>query len=579
MQIYIDDMAVEARMGESLLAIVQRMGLDSQDLSKRPLAADLGGEVFTLNYVPCREQDKLPASVGFRERRGIRRSKGRISLIRYGENRGQRVYDRTLLFVFLLAVRELFPEAHVKVNYAIGAGLYITVKKDTPLVRSEVDALRRKCKEIVAADYVLERKRLDIDEAIAFFEKDGQTDKVRLLNYRQFTFFDIYRHGDYVDYFYGEMCPSTGYASVMNLQYEAPGLFLLRPSAKDVNKPSTYVKSPRFAAVFAESDRWAGLMHCSSVADLNDMVMNGSVRELIRVNEALHEKRFAEIASEIVARGARAILIAGPSSSGKTTSANRLCTQLRVLGKTPLLFSLDDYYKDRSLVEPEPDGTFDYEHIKMIDVERFNEDLSALLRGESVEPPVFDFATGRSLPGGKAIRLTADTPLIIEGLHALNPQLLTPEIDPKDVFKLYVSALTTLNLDDHNRIPTSDVRLLRRLVRDYLTRGATVERTLTMWDSVQRGEHRWIFPYQEGADAIFNTALVYELAVLKRHIFPLLQSADPTSPCYDQVRNIVKFLNYVQDASVEDEIPPTSILREFIGGNTFYLKREAETYA
>ena len=355
MQIYIDDMAVEARMGESLLAIVQRLGLDSQDLSKRPLAADLGGEVFTLNYVPCREQDKLPASVGFRERRGIRRSKGRISLIRYGENRGQRVYDRTLLFVFLLAVRELFPEAHVKVNYAIGAGLYITVKKDTPLVRSEVDALRRKCKEIVAADYVLERKRLDIDEAIAFFEKDGQTDKVRLLNYRQFTFFDIYRHGDYVDYFYGEMCPSTGYASVMNLQYEAPGLFLLRPSAKDVNKPSTYVKSPRFAAVFAESDRWAGLMHCSSVADLNDMVMNGSVRELIRVNEALHEKRFAEIASEIVARGARAILIAGPSSSGKTTSANRLCTQLRVLGKTPLLFSLDDYYKDRSLVEPEPD--------------------------------------------------------------------------------------------------------------------------------------------------------------------------------------------------------------------------------
>ena len=576
MQIFIDGNPVEAKAGESLLSIVHRLGLDSPDLGKRPLAADLGGEVFTLNYVPCREQDRLPASVGYRERKGIRRSKGQITLIRYGENRGQRVYERTLLFVFLLAVRELFPEAHVKVNYAIGAGLYITIQKQTPLTKTEVDALRRKCREIVAADYVLERKRLDIDEAIAFFEKDGQTDKVRLLNYRQFTFFDIYRHGDYVDYFYGEMCPSTGYANVMNLQYEAPGLFLLRPSAKDVNKPSTYVKSPRFAAVFAESNRWASLMHCASVADLNDMVMSGSVRELIRVNEALHEKRFAEIASEIVSRGARAILIAGPSSSGKTTSANRLCTQLRVLGKTPLLFSLDDYYKDRSLVEPEPDGTFDFEHIKMIDVERFNRDLSALLRGEEVEPPIFDFSTGQSLPGGRTIRLTADTPLIIEGLHALNPQLLTPEIDPKDVFKLYVSALTTLNLDDHNRIPTSDVRLLRRLVRDYLTRGATIERTLNMWDSVQRGEQRWIFPYQEGADAIFNTALVYELSVLKRHIFPLLQSADPTSPCYDQVRNIVKFLNYVQDASVEDEIPPTSILREFIGGNTFYLRNGRE---
>ena len=571
MQISIDGNPVEAKIGESLLDIVRRMGLDSADLSERPLAADLGGEVFTLNYVPCREQDRLPAAVGYRERRAIRHSKGIIKLIRYGENRGQRVYERTLLFVFLLAVRELFPDAHVKVNYAVGAGLYISMKKETPLTKSEVDALRRKCREIVAADYVLERRRLDIDEAIAFFEKDKQTDKVRLLNYRQFTFFDIYQLGEYVDYFYGEMCPSTGYANVMNLQYEAPGLFLLRPAAKDVNKPSTYVKSPRLSSVFAESDRWAGLMHCSCVADLNDMVMNGTVRELIRVNEALHEKRFAEIAGEIVARGARAILIAGPSSSGKTTSANRLCTQLRVLGKTPLLFSLDDYYKDRSLVEPEPDGTFDYEHIKMIDVERFNEDLSALLRGEEAEPPVFDFATGRSLPGGRSIRLTEDTPLIIEGLHALNPQLLTPEIDPKDVFKLYVSALTTLNLDDHNRIPTSDVRLLRRLVRDYLTRGATIERTLSMWDSVQKGEQRWIFPYQEGADAIFNTALVYELAVLKKHIFPLLQTADPTSPCYDQVRNIVKFLNYVQDASVEDEIPPTSILREFVGGNTFYL--------
>ena len=441
MQIFIDNVPVEAQTGESLLTIVRRLGLDTVDLRQRPLAADLGGEVFTLNYVPCREQDKLPAAVGYRERRGIRRSKGRISLIRYGENRGQRVYERTLLFVFLLAVRELFPEAHVRVNYAIGAGLYITLAKETPLVRAEVDALRRKCREIVAADYVLERKRVDIDEAIAFFEKDGQRDKVRLLNYRQFTFFDIYRHEDYVDYFYGEMCPSTGYASVMNLQYEAPGLFLLRPSSKDINKPSTYVKSPRFAAVFAESDRWARLMHCASVADLNDMVMSGSVRELIRVNEALHEKRFAEIAGEIVARGARAILIAGPSSSGKTTSANRLCTQLRVLGKTPLLFSLDDYYKDRSLVEPEPDGTFDYEHIKMIDVAQFNQDLSALLRGEAVTPPTFDFSTGRSLPGDRTIRLTEDTPMVIEGLHALNPQLLTPEIDPKDVFRLYVSAL------------------------------------------------------------------------------------------------------------------------------------------
>ena len=572
MQIFIDGNPVEAQIGESLLSIVRRLGLDSSDLGKRPLAADLGGEVFTLNYVPWRTQDKLPASVGYRERRGIRRSKGRIKLIRYGEHRGERIYERTLLFIFCLAVRELFPQAHIQMKYAIGAGIYITLEKETPLTKDEVSALRQKCRQIVAADYVLERKRLDIDEAIAFFEKDHQQDKVRLLNYRQFTFFDVYQVKDYVDYFYGEMAPSTGYASVLDLKFQAPGVLLLRPSSQDVNKPSTHEKSPRFAAVFEESDRWGQLMRCASVADLNDMVESGSVRELIRVNEALHEKRFAEIAEQIVKRNARAILLAGPSSSGKTTSANRLCIQLRVLGKTPLLFSLDDYYKDRSLVEPEPDGTFDYEHIKMIDVERFNEDLSALLRGEEVTPPAFDFSTGKSLPGHRTIRLDENTPLVIEGLHALNPQMLTPEIDRKDVFKLYVSALTTLNLDDHNRIPTSDVRLLRRLVRDYLTRGASVERTLDMWGSVQRGAQRWIFPYQESADAIFNSALVYELAVLKKHIFPLLQSVDPGSACYDQVRSIIKFLNYVQDAPVEDEIPPTSILREFIGGNTFYRK-------
>jgi uridine kinase len=242
-----------------------------------------------------------------------------------------------------------------------------------------------------SADYILERKRLDIDEAITFFEKDGQTDKVRLLNYRQFTFFDIYRHGDYVDYFYGEMCPSTGYANVMNLQYEAPGLFLLRPSAKDVNKPSTYVKSPRFAAVFAESNRWASLMHCASVADLNDMVMSGSVRELIRVNEALHEKRFAEIASEIVSRGARAILIAGPSSSGKTTFSHRLSAQLRARGLNPKPIALDNYYLNRDQMPIDEFGQKDFEALEALDIEQFNEDMTRLLKGERVELPTFNF--------------------------------------------------------------------------------------------------------------------------------------------------------------------------------------------
>ena len=274
----------------------------------------------------------------------------------------------------------------------------------------------------------------------------------------------------------------------------------------------------------------------------------------------------------IFQRGAKAVLIAGPSSSGKTTSANRLATQLRVLGKSPILLSLDDYYIDRKYVKPDENGQIDYEHLNMIDVPQFNRDLEALLDGKTVEIPTFDFATGSRLYNGHEVTLKDDAILIIEGLHALNPALLTPAIDKKRVFKLFVSALTTINLDDHNRIPTTDVRLLRRMVRDYLTRGSSIERTLGMWESVQRGERRWIFPYQESADAIMNTALVYELCVLKKHIYPLLSAVSPGEPCYDEVLNIIKFLNYISDAAVEDEIPPTSILREFVGGNAFYRK-------
>lgn len=570
MHITIDGYPVDAQPGESLLTLIRRLGLDSNSLYTRPLAADMGGEVFTLNYEPVREKDALPQTVGYQQRRAIRESNGQIKLIRYNEDRGVKVYERTLLFVFFLAVRELFPDARLQVDYAIGGGVYIEVQRKEPLTEADVNALRKKCREIVEADYPLVRQRLDVDEAISLFERDGQEDKVRLLKWRRFTFFDVYRHEEYVDYFYGEMAPSTGYAWVMDLAFAAPGIVLLRPSAKNWDVPAVYVNSPRLRETFARSDAWCALMHCATVADLNSMVADHSVRELVRVNEALHEKRFAEIAQHIADREAMAILMAGPSSSGKTTSANRLCTQLRVLGKTPILLSLDDYYKDRSLVAPEPDGSFDFEHIKMIDVDRFKEDLSDLLRGKAVEIPRFDFATGRSFQSGRVLKLNEDTPVVIEGIHGLNPALLPDNVDKSRVYKLFVSAITTLNLDNHNRIANSDVRLLRRLVRDYLTRGASVERTLGMWDSVQRGEQRWIFPYQEEADDIFNTALVYELAVLKKHIFPLLQTVAPGNPCYDQVRAIVKFLNYVQDASIEDEIPPTSILREFIGGNTFY---------
>ena len=313
-------------------------------------------------------------------------------------------------------------------------------------------------------------------------------------------------------------------------------------------------------------------MGCETVADLNELVESGGVRELIRVNEALHEKRFSQIADMICERGARAVLLAGPSSSGKTTSANRLATQLRVHGKKPILMSLDDYYLDRDKIPTEPDGSVDLEHINTIDTALFSQHLGQLLVGEEVELPSFNFKAGKREWNGHRLRLCDDTVIIVEGLHALNPVLLPKQLDKGQVFKMYVSPLLPLNLDDHNRIASRYLRLLRRTVRDYETRGASVQQTLSMWDSVRRGEERWIFPFQENADVIFNSSTLYELAVLKRHIFPLLDAIGPEDDCYDQVRGIVKILNYVYEADVDDEIPPTSIVREFIGGNSFYRK-------
>ena len=329
---------------------------------------------------------------------------------------------------------------------------------------------------------------------------------------------------------------------------------------------------PNFFAVYNEGERWCGLMECETVADLNDLTGSGRIRELIRVNEALHEKRYSQIADQVCRRGARVVMLAGPSSSGKTTSAHRLATQLRVYGKKPILMSLDDYYIDRDKIAPGPDGKLDLEHINTLDTDLFRQDIHSLLDGEEVSLPTFNFLTGRREWRGDTLRLNPDSVVIVEGLHGLNPLMLPENVDKNLIFRMYVSPLLPLNLDDHNRIPTSYLRLLRRIVRDYETRGSSVQRTLDMWDSVRQGEKRWIFPYQENADVIFNSSTLYELAVLKKHIFPLLTAVEPEEECYDEVRNIVKVLNYVQEADVDDEIPPTSLVREFIGGNTFYRK-------
>ena len=566
MKLIIDGMTVIARPEQSLLDIVRELGLLKGKLSTDPIAAKISGRVFTLNYIPVREKDvKIRESM----RKAMAASGGVIRLIRYSDHAGRDAYTKTAQFVMFLAIKRLWPEAHAKMNCTVGSGLYVKV---SGAENFSAEVLKKEIERIVAENITLRRRRVATADAIEYFKSTGEDDKARLLGYRKKERIDLYESDNFADYYYGEMAPSTEFLRSWDIIPAPEGFIFIFPDVKNPDKVADYKDMPNFFGVYTEGKRWGELMGVQTVADLNERVESGGIRELIRVNEALHEKRFSQIADMICERGARAAMLAGPSSSGKTTSANRLATQLRVHGKAPILMSLDDYYIDRDKIPREPDGSIDLEHINTIDTELFSEHLQMLLSGEEVELPSFNFKTGRREWTGHKLRLYDNTVIIVEGLHALNPVLIPKELDMNSIFRIYVSPLLPLNLDDHNRIATSYLRLLRRTVRDYETRGASVQRTLSMWDSVRSGEEKWIFPFQEHADVIFNSSTIYELAVLKRHIFPLLLAIQPEDECYDQVRAMVKILNYIHEADVDDEIPPTSIVREFIGGNSFYRK-------
>ena len=543
MKLTIDGRPVTVEPQQTLLDLVKTMGLYCDNLSEVPLAAKFAGEVFTLNYIPLRQKDAHP------ERESVRRAVAASGGV--------------------LAMHQLWPSAKTQMSCNVGSGIYFEV---SGAVNFSAERLKVRVQTLVDQDLPLIRSRMSTADAIQYYTEHGQEDKARLLAYRELDTVDIYRHDDFIDYYYGEMAPSTGFLRVWDILPAPDGFLFVLPDSMDPDRLAAPPQLPKITSVYADGKDWCELMDCETVADLNGLVDTGRVRELIRVNEALHEKHFSTIADMICERGSKAVLLSGPSSSGKTTSANRLATQLRVHGKAPVLMSLDDYYIDRELLTPEPDGSYDLEHINTIDVPLFREHLSALLRGEEVELPSFHFASGKREWKGHKLKLKDNTVIIIEGLHALNPELLPREIPTQLIFKMFVCPLLPLNLDDHNRIAASYLRLLRRIVRDFETRGASVQRTLSMWGSVQRGEIRWIFPFQENADVIFNSSTLYELAVLKTHIFPLLTAIGPEDECYDEVRAIVKILNFVHAADVDDEIPPTSVVREFIGGNTFYKK-------
>ena len=565
MTLYIDGMPIEPRPGMSLLELIKELGLDTDKLATRPLAAKIAGEVFNLNYVPVRQKDADSDRPSIR--RAMAASGGQVRLLRYSDSTGREVYTRTAQFVTFLALHRLYPNARAKMNCTIGSGLFIAVYGCEGF---SVRALKAEIARLVEMDIPLVRQQLTTQEAIARYASAGQDDKARLLSWRRELYFHEYVYENFGDYFYGELAPSTGYMKVWDVQQKAGGFVFIYPDDQEPDQVSDYKESPHFFEMFSEGEKWGYLMDCQTVADLNDLVDSDRIRELIRVNEALHEKNYSRIADMVCHRNAKAVMLAGPSSSGKTTSANRLATQLRVHGKKPILMSLDDYYLDRDKIQPGPDGKIDFEHINTIDTELFGQHLTALMEGQEVEIPIFNFKTGKREWVGHRMKMEKDTVFVIEGLHALNPVLLPKGLDKHMVFRMYVSPLLPLNLDDHNRIPTSYLRLLRRIVRDFETRGTSVQRTIDMWDSVRAGERRWIFPFQENADVIFNSSTLYELAVLKKHIFPLLTAVEPEDPAYDEVRSIVKVLNFVQEADVDDEIPPTSLVREFIGGNTFY---------
>lgn len=480
---------------------------------------------------------------------------------------GYRIYTKTISAVFIMACKELFPDKDAIIYHFLGPGLYAELDGKHNISFKETQEIEIKMNEIIQMDIPIIRKEYSREEAVKLFTDYGYFDKVRLINTLDREEFSIYNIGTHIDSFHGYLAPSTGYVSEFKLKYYYPGVIILFPSRKNNYNMEKFKDQKKLSKIFKESNTWSNILDMSNIGSLNEKINNNKVEEIIQISEALHEKKIAQIADIIFKdTDITMILIAGPSSSGKTTFSKRLATQMKVNGKRPILISMDDYFVDRDLTPVDKEGKPDYESIDAIDIELFNMDLISLLEGETIELPKFNFITGKREKSGKWIKVDIDHPIIIEGIHGLNPNV-TREIPEKNKFKIYISALTQLNLDNHNRIATTDTRLIRRMVRDVKYRGNGPLNTFEMWDGVRKGEEKYIFPFQEEADIMFNSSLVYEMSVLKKYIVPLLKEILKESEYYSEAKKLLKFLENFNSIEDEKYIPPNSILREFIGKN------------
>ena len=454
------------------------------------------------------------------------------------------------------------------IDIPVSNGYYVNLQLGRPVTPDDVHELRQRMQQIIDANLPIHRYETTMEEAIQMFREAGSLSKVKLLEGTGRLYTTYYDIDGYQDYYYGTLLTSTGELHLFGLEYYYDGILLRIPSQNDPSQLGAFIRQDKMFEIFKEHHRWQDILGMRTVGDLNEAIASGHSNELIQISEALQEKKIAQIADEIARRKViKMVLIAGPSSSGKTTTCKRLSVQLAVNGIRPVGISLDDYFLDRDKTPRDEDGDYDFEHLHALNIPLLNEQMNALFRGEEVELPRYNFQEGMSEKSGKKLQLKGNEILVVEGIHALNPEL-TAQIPEEQIFRVYASALTTILLDNHNYIPTTDNRMLRRIIRDHKYRGVSAQETIRRWPSVRKGENRWIFPYQENADAMFNSAMLFELAVIKQQAEPLLEQVPENCPEYAEAYRLRKFLGYIRPIPA-DQIPPTSLLREFLGGSSF----------